>query len=64
MVNEREGSTIVQTSKGLFDVPSSAAATEYKKGYVMRKCCVEPNGKKSNIFKYNFTFKSLNHIKK
>ncbi|XP_073978882.1 exchange factor for Arf 6 isoform X2 [Rhodnius prolixus] len=51
VVNEREGSTIVQTSKGLFDVPSSAAATEYKKGYVMRKCCVEPNGKKTPLGK-------------
>uniref|UniRef100_A0A023F2W0 Putative guanine nucleotide exchange factor efa6 n=2 Tax=Triatoma infestans TaxID=30076 RepID=A0A023F2W0_TRIIF len=51
VANEREGSTIVQTSKGLFDVPSSAAATEYKKGYVMRKCCVEPNGKKTPLGK-------------
>lgn len=43
------GNTIVQTAKGLFDVPSSAPAIEYKKGYVMRKCCMEPNGKKSKF---------------
>ncbi|KAK9506294.1 hypothetical protein O3M35_008254 [Rhynocoris fuscipes] len=51
VANEREGTTIVQTSKGLFDVPSSSTATEYKKGYVMRKCCVEPNGKKTPLGK-------------
>ncbi|XP_014277707.1 PH and SEC7 domain-containing protein isoform X1 [Halyomorpha halys] len=45
------GNTIVQTAKGLFDVPSSAPAIEYKKGYVMRKCCVEPNGKKTPLGK-------------
>ncbi|KAL1139695.1 hypothetical protein AAG570_006673 [Ranatra chinensis] len=51
VVSEREnGSPVITAGKGgLFDVPSSAPAIEYKKGYVMRKCCVEPNGKKSNI---------------
>lgn len=29
------------------DVPSLANATEYKKGYVMRKCCYESNAKRS-----------------
>lgn len=38
---------IVAAGKGFFDVPTSAPAIEYKKGYVMRKSCVEPNGKKS-----------------
>lgn len=28
-------------------IPNLATAIEYKKGCVMRKCCVEPNGKKS-----------------
>ncbi|XP_047503127.1 PH and SEC7 domain-containing protein isoform X1 [Pieris napi] len=28
-------------------VPDQSRAVEYKKGYVMRKCCVEPNGKKT-----------------
>ncbi|GLG96716.1 Spectrin beta chain [Gryllus bimaculatus] len=29
------------------DVPNAATAIEYKKGYVMRKSCVDPNGKKT-----------------
>ncbi|XP_063532845.1 PH and SEC7 domain-containing protein [Cydia strobilella] len=29
------------------DVPDQSRAVEYKKGYVMRKCCVDPNGKKT-----------------
>ncbi|XP_034245374.1 PH and SEC7 domain-containing protein-like isoform X2 [Thrips palmi] len=28
-------------------VPDAAAAIEYKKGYVMRKCCVDANGKRT-----------------
>lgn len=33
------------------EVPNPNFATEYKKGYVMRKCCVDPNGKKTPIGK-------------
>ncbi|XP_072940024.1 PH and SEC7 domain-containing protein [Epargyreus clarus] len=29
------------------DVPDQSRAVEYKKGYVMRKCCVDANGKKT-----------------
>lgn len=29
------------------DPPESATAVEYKKGYVMRKCCYDSNFKKS-----------------
>lgn len=29
------------------DVPDNVAAIEYKKGYVMRKCCYDLNNKKS-----------------
>ncbi|CAH0702768.1 unnamed protein product [Spodoptera exigua] len=29
------------------DVPDQSRAIEYKKGYVMRKCCVDANGKKT-----------------
>ncbi|CAB3377447.1 Hypothetical predicted protein [Cloeon dipterum] len=29
------------------DIPDVTTAIEYKKGYVMRKCCVDPNGKKT-----------------
>lgn len=42
--------SVVNSGKGFFDVPTSAPAIEYKKGYVMRKCCVEPNGKKSKFW--------------
>ncbi|XP_075215974.1 exchange factor for Arf 6 isoform X3 [Lycorma delicatula] len=45
------GGGIISTGKGFFDVPSSAPAIEYKKGYVMRKSCVEPNGKKTPLGK-------------
>uniref|UniRef100_T1J301 PH and SEC7 domain-containing protein 4 n=1 Tax=Strigamia maritima TaxID=126957 RepID=T1J301_STRMM len=31
----------------MLDVPDASSATEYKKGYVMRKCCVETSGKKT-----------------
>jgi PH/SEC7 domain-containing protein len=31
------------------DVPNTATAIEYKKGYVMRKSCIDPNGKKSKL---------------
>lgn len=33
------------------EVPNPNFATEYKKGYVMRKCCVDPNGKKTPMGK-------------
>lgn len=32
------------------DTPQSSAAIEYKKGYVMRKCCYDSNNKKSECF--------------
>lgn len=31
------------------DVPVSSNAVEYKKGYVMRKCCYEANAKRSEF---------------
>nr|CAD7409599.1 unnamed protein product [Timema cristinae] len=34
-------------SNPFLDVPNAATAVEYKKGYVMRKCCVDTNGKKT-----------------
>lgn len=33
------------------EVPNPNCATEYKKGYVMRKCCIDPNGKKTPLGK-------------
>lgn len=34
------------------DIPVSTNAIEYKKGYVMRKCCYEANAKRSEFLKY------------
>lgn len=36
----------------MFQVPDPSQTTEYKKGYIMRKCCVDPDGRKSNNFTY------------
>ena len=32
-------------------LPDPSSATDYKKGYVMRKCCVDPNGKRTKLGK-------------
>ena len=37
----------VNGSNSFLDTPQSSAAIEYKKGYVMRKCCYDSNNKKS-----------------
>ncbi|XP_052873113.1 PH and SEC7 domain-containing protein [Anopheles cruzii] len=34
-------------SNSFFDTPSMMAAVEYKKGYIMRKCCSEANNKRT-----------------
>ncbi|XP_045213912.1 PH and SEC7 domain-containing protein 1-like isoform X2 [Mercenaria mercenaria] len=33
------------------DVPDPSQTTEYKKGYIMRKCCVDPDGRKTAVGK-------------
>ncbi|CAH0753155.1 unnamed protein product, partial [Bemisia tabaci] len=40
---------IMASDKGFFQ--SMSSTIEYKKGYVMRKCCVEPNGKRTPLGK-------------
>lgn len=37
------------------EVPSSVNAVEYKKGYVMRKCCYEANAKRSESYSFSAT---------
>lgn len=37
------------------EVPSSQNAVEYKKGYVMRKCCYESNAKRSEYKLHKIT---------
>jgi len=40
---------LATSSNPFLDVPNAATAIEYKKGYVMRKSCIDPNGKKSKL---------------
>ena len=40
----------------LLQIPDPAKATEYKKGYVMRKCCVNPDGRHSEYQGFFFPF--------
>lgn len=42
------------------EIPYTANTVEYKKGYVMRKCCFDSNAKRSELENYNFClFRSL-----
>jgi len=33
----------------VFKAPDTSNAAEFKKGYIMRKCCIDPDGRKSKI---------------
>lgn len=44
-------------SNPFLETPPNAAAIEYKKGYVMRKCCYDANNKKSR-WKFSDAFSS------
>lgn len=44
------------------ETPQNAAAIEYKKGYVMRKCCYDSNNKKSECLTLRTNEKKLNLI--
>lgn len=33
------------------DIPNPTQSQEFKKGYIMRKCCMEPNGKRTPLGK-------------
>lgn len=55
-MDEGGGQLPVKTSEQMgmggnpfLDIPISTNAIEYKKGYVMRKCCYEANAKKSEL---------------
>ena len=39
--------TTVALGSNPFLAPVSGDGVVYKKGYIMRKCCTDPNGKKS-----------------
>lgn len=47
MIQQGDGPAIAGTGNPFLDVPNVTGATEFKKGYVMRKCCYDSNGKKS-----------------
>ncbi|XP_072759646.1 PH and SEC7 domain-containing protein isoform X2 [Anoplolepis gracilipes] len=48
MIQQGDGTTaIAGTGNPFLDVPNVTGATEFKKGYVMRKCCYDSNGKKT-----------------
>ena len=38
-------------SNPYLDIPAPVHSQEFKKGYVMRKCCMEPNGKRTSLGK-------------
>lgn len=50
--NGENCSTAPVGSNPFLDLPDQSRAVEYKKGYVMRKCCFDANGKKSKYCIY------------
>ncbi|XP_076677683.1 exchange factor for Arf 6 isoform X7 [Andrena cerasifolii] len=46
-IQQGDGPAIPGTGNPFLDVPNVTGATEFKKGYVMRKCCYDSNGKKT-----------------
>ncbi|XP_060825534.1 PH and SEC7 domain-containing protein isoform X10 [Bombus pascuorum] len=46
-IQQGDGPAISGTGNPFLDVPNVTGATEFKKGYVMRKCCFDSNGKKT-----------------
>ena len=47
-------SKISNILKKTLQVPNPSKAVEYRKGYVMRKCCNDPDGRKSKLPKSLF----------
>ncbi|XP_034937537.1 PH and SEC7 domain-containing protein isoform X2 [Chelonus insularis] len=46
-IQQTKASTTFVGGNPFLDVPNVSGAREYKKGYVMRKCCYDANGKKT-----------------
>nr|XP_031844828.1 PH and SEC7 domain-containing protein 2 isoform X4 [Nomia melanderi] len=46
-IQQGDGPAMPGTGNPFLDVPNVTGATEFKKGYVMRKCCYDSNGKKT-----------------
>ncbi|XP_046616044.1 PH and SEC7 domain-containing protein isoform X2 [Neodiprion virginianus] len=47
VMQQGDGPALSGTGNPFLDVPNVTGATEFKKGYVMRKCCYDANGKKT-----------------
>lgn len=47
MAQQEDGQVATEGGNPFLDVGNSSNPTEFKKGYVMRKCCHDANGKKS-----------------
>ncbi|KAK2588283.1 hypothetical protein KPH14_004304 [Odynerus spinipes] len=47
VIQQGDVPAIAGTGNPFLDVPNVTGATEFKKGYVMRKCCYDSNGKKT-----------------
>ncbi|XP_015127362.1 PH and SEC7 domain-containing protein 2 isoform X2 [Diachasma alloeum] len=47
VIQQGDGPAISASGNPFLDVPNVTGATEFKKGYVMRKCCYDANGKKT-----------------
>ncbi|XP_011331529.1 PH and SEC7 domain-containing protein 1 isoform X2 [Ooceraea biroi] len=48
VIQQGDGTAMIAgTGNPFLDVPNITGATEFKKGYVMRKCCYDSNGKKT-----------------
>lgn len=41
-------------SNPYLDIPNPSQSQEFKKGYIMRKCCLEPNGKRTPLGRRNW----------
>ncbi|XP_057331974.1 PH and SEC7 domain-containing protein isoform X3 [Microplitis mediator] len=47
VIQSGDGPATSASGNPFLDVPNVSGATEFKKGYVMRKCCYDANGKKT-----------------
>ena len=52
------------SSNPYLDIPVPVQSQEFKKGYIMRKCCIDPNGKRTSLGKrgWKMFFAVLNDL--
>ncbi|OAD61639.1 PH and SEC7 domain-containing protein 3 [Eufriesea mexicana] len=61
-IQQGDGPAISGTGNPFLDVPNITGATEFKKGYVMRKCCFDSNGKKISNVSNTLQLKKVFHL--